>query len=247
MEGCFSLHYSRARVCPRPARRLQELWKHLHPSHLNACFTQIFLEAFERHRLIFCHARVYFFSPMRLLKTEINHLVPTYSPSLDCCFICESFPLGKALDEHFPPQEKKKHSKQPNLWKCTIIQAPVTYLNERFKGTFLLEKTWHISLLENSKSIKPSLLWIYFLCWKHPENLLQHRKLLLQKWFKAASLGVGLFPAAKAGEIAGTWSKFYRNQDKDPHMSPCASMLGWMEEKLFCPQVIAKKILPGWE
>lgn len=51
-----------AQVCPRPARRLQELWKHLYPSHLNAHFRQIFLEAFKRHRLIFCHAHMYFFS-----------------------------------------------------------------------------------------------------------------------------------------------------------------------------------------
>lgn len=134
-----------AQVCPRPARRLQELRKHLDPSHLNARFRQIFLEAFKRHRLIFCHVHMYFFFPMRLLKTEISHSIPTYSPSLDCSFICKSSPLGQALDEHLPPQEKKKKNlKQPNLWKCTVIQAPVTYLNERFKGTFLLEKTWHI-------------------------------------------------------------------------------------------------------
>lgn len=111
----------------------------------------------------------------------------------------------------------------------------------KIQGDFSIGKDLAHSLLENSKSIKPSLLRIYSLCWKHPENLLQHRKLPLQKWFKAVSLRVGLFPATKAGEIAGTWSKFYWSQSKDPYMSPCASMLGWVEEKLFSLQVIAEK------
>lgn len=49
-----------AQVCPRPAHGLEELWKHLYPSHLNARFRQIFLEAFKRDRLIFFHAHMYF-------------------------------------------------------------------------------------------------------------------------------------------------------------------------------------------
>lgn len=116
----------------------------------------------------------------------------------------------------------------------------------KIQGYFSIGKDLAHSLLENSESIKPSLLWIYSLCWKHPEILLHHRKLLLQKWFKAASLRVGLFPATKAGEITGTWFKFYWSQGKDPCKSPGATILGWVE-KLFCLQVIAQKILPGWE
>lgn len=71
-----SRYIIRARVCPRPARRLQELWKHLHPSHLNACFTQIFLEDFKRHRLIFCHASVYFFPLWDCWKQKLTAWFP---------------------------------------------------------------------------------------------------------------------------------------------------------------------------
>lgn len=42
-------------VCPRPACGLEQLWKHLYPSHLNALFRQTFLVAFKRDRLIFFH------------------------------------------------------------------------------------------------------------------------------------------------------------------------------------------------
>lgn len=67
------------------------------------------------------------------------------------------------------------------------------------------------------------------------------QKATTSKIVQAASLRVGLFPATKAGAIAGTWSKFYWSQGKDPYTSLCETIPGWVEEKLFSLQVIAQK------